>query len=208
LQIDDVELGLLGRHQAANASVAAALALLLEQKGFRMGEQAIRAGLSDVRWPARFEIARRSPTVVIDAAHNVASIESLLATLDESFSVPRDRRTLIFATSRDKDVRGMLSALAPRFGRMVLTRYTSNPRAADPRELAAIARGPCGPHATRSEVVDDPLAAWELVSRTSEPNDLVCITGSCFIAGELRDRVVHARAAEPSPTTPALRRRA
>src|SRR6202044_30012 len=94
-ELHDLALGLLGRHQAANAAVALAAVEQLTTRGFSVSEDAIRLGLAQVRWPARVEVVRRRPTVVIDASHNLASVAALVETLDESFSPAR--RTLVFA---------------------------------------------------------------------------------------------------------------
>ena len=64
--------------------------------------------------------------VVIDAAHNAASVQSLVETLEETFAAKR--RILVFATTQDKDVRGMLQRLLPQFELVILTRYLNNPR--------------------------------------------------------------------------------
>ena len=78
----------------------------LRQQGWPIGEAALRAGLAAVRWPARIEVVGRRPTVILDVAHNVASIGALLAVLRERFA--GRRRLLIFASSKDKDTAGML----------------------------------------------------------------------------------------------------
>ena len=121
-----VEIGLLGRHQAANAAVAMAAVTECQRAGWRIPEDAVRAGLANVRWPARVEVISRRPAVLIDAAHNVASVDALIGVLDESFS--SRRRFLVFATTQEKDVRGMLSRLIPAFDEVVFTRYLDNPR--------------------------------------------------------------------------------
>jgi dihydrofolate synthase/folylpolyglutamate synthase len=176
-----IELRLLGRHQAANAAVALATLDELQRQGWRISESAIRAGLASVRWPARVEVVGRRPTVIIDAGHNVASIAALLATLDESFSARR--RILVFATTQEKDVRGMLIQLLPRFDHVLFTRYSNNPRGVPAEELQALARELSG---QKYPVCVDPTAAWQEVHLLAAPDDLVCITGSFFIAAEMR----------------------
>ena len=135
--LGNIELGLLGDHQRRNAAVALAALGCLQDKGWHVAESAIRYGLAQVRCPARIEICRRKPFVVMDTAHNVASIAALVDTLNQQF--PGKRRVLLFAASRDKDVRGMLRLLVPQFDEIVLTQFLTNPRAVEPGRLEEIA---------------------------------------------------------------------
>ena len=80
-----IALGLLGRHQAANAAVAIAAIEALIDNGWKIPAAAIRRGLEKIVWPVRVEVVSRRPTVVLDAAHNAASIAALVETLAESF---------------------------------------------------------------------------------------------------------------------------
>jgi dihydrofolate synthase/folylpolyglutamate synthase len=191
-ELHNVELGLLGRHQALNAAVAIATTAILRGKGWLIPEAAVREGLASVRWPARVEVVARRPAVVVDAAHNVASIASLLAALDEGFSARR--RWLIFATTQDKQVREMLALLLPQFDGIVLTRYMNNPRFVPVDELAALAReaaaslkGWAGSAVSeRLHAAASPSDAWRLVASRATPDDLICATGSFFLAAEMR----------------------
>jgi len=176
-----VSLGLLGRHQAANAAVALAVLAELRLGGWEIPEEAVRSGLAEVRWPGRVELVARRPAIVIDAAHNPASIEALLAVLRESFSVRR--RILVFAATREKDVPTMLGQVLGQFDHVILTRYLDNPRSVPPEELEAAAVELTG---RRWQVCPRPADAWEAVCRLAEPGDLVCVTGSFFIAAEMR----------------------
>jgi dihydrofolate synthase/folylpolyglutamate synthase len=179
-----IELSLLGRHQAANAAVAIAAAERLQAHGLHVPESAIRRALAAVRWPARIEVVGERPTIVVDAAHNLASIAALVETLEECFTARR--RILVFASTKEKDTLGMLRLLLPRFDRVILTRYTNNPRNLPPEELAAQARE-LG--VSDCIVADSPRSAWAEVLRLAEPDDLVCVTGSFFIAAEMRDEI-------------------
>ncbi len=180
----EVSLGLLGRHQAANAAVAMAVVAELRRGGWSIPEEAIRRGLAALRWPARVELIARRPAVVLDSAHNVASVDALIEVLDESFSVRR--RLLVFAVTFDKDVRGMLSRLLTRFDHIVFTRYLDNPRAVPPEELGAMAADLAG---RRCQVCPVPTDAWEQVRALAAPDDLICVTGSFFLAAEIRRRI-------------------
>ncbi len=206
-RLENVSLGLLGRHQAANAAVALATLGLLQRMGWKIPEDAIRRGLANVRCPARIEVVQQHPTVVLDVAHNVASIEALVEVLNENFAA--SRRLLLFAASKDKDARGMLRRLLPHFDQVLFTRFVNNPRSADPEELAALARElaaepDCGwrhDEANHIHVCPDPQAAWQQMSSLINPDDLVCVTGSFFFAAEMRPLVQQPLAAAPAIET-------
>jgi dihydrofolate synthase/folylpolyglutamate synthase len=186
----DLSLGLVGRHQAANAAVALAALEQLRKSGWNVPEEAVRRGLAGWTWPARVEVAARRPAVVLDGAHNVASVDALVETLDESFSPAR--RLLIFASTQEKDVRRMIQRLSGRFDEVAFTQYLDNPRAVPPEELQAIARELTG---REYPVFLDPAAAWDAVCRLARPEDLICVTGSLFLAAEMRRQL----AARPFP---------
>ena len=110
--------GLIGEHQAANATLAIACAEELQRQGTALSPVAIREGLTCTSWPARLEVMSRDPLVLLDCAHNVASAQALMTALRTSFpGSPTSQRFLIFATSQDKDLAGILRALAPHFHR-------------------------------------------------------------------------------------------
>lgn len=93
------------------------------------------------------------------------------------------KRVLIFAGSSDKDLAGMLEVLAPPFEHIFLTRYSHSPRAVPAERLAEILR-----HQTSVPITicSTPAEAWETARKMSGPYDLICVTGSVFLAGELR----------------------
>jgi dihydrofolate synthase/folylpolyglutamate synthase len=179
-----------GEHQANNAGTAIAAIRTLVRAGWKISDDSIRQGLAAVRCPARVEVVRQNPLVIVDAAHNVASIAALCQTLR---GVGTGRRILIFASSRDKDAAGMLRLLLPEFDEILLTRYIHNPRARDPEELLALAeqelaqiRVSTPPHC---QATTSPTAAWQEAQTLAGDNALVCITGSFFLAAELRPLV-------------------
>jgi dihydrofolate synthase/folylpolyglutamate synthase len=176
-----LELNLLGEHQAANAAVAVACVELLREQGWHLPDAAVAAGLAEVAWPARLEVVGRRPLFVLDCAHNVASAVALAETLRTSFALTR--RWLVFAGSSDKDLDGMFRALAPLFEHAFLTRYTDNPRSVPPDQLAGLLRAACDLPAA---LCPTPADAWRAARDRAGPDDLICITGSVFLAGELR----------------------
>ena len=143
--------------------------------------------------------------MVIDAAHNVASIDSLVEELDQRFS--ERNGVLVFATSRDKDIEGMLRRLLPRFSQVIFTRYGNNPRGVDPAELTRVARPAMDAlsdrqrEAIRFAIRDDPGAAWQLACEWAGADNLICVTGSFFIAAEIRELALSTALPEPPWST-------
>jgi len=182
---DGVAVALLGRHQGANAAVALATLGRLARLGWVIPESAMREGLARLTWPARIELIARRPAVVIDAAHNVASVDALMEVLDESFS-PR-QRILVFATTREKDVRGMLQRLLGQFDQVILTRYSDNPRALALEDLAAAATAVTG---REYRLCARPADAWDAARALATPDDLICVTGSFYLAAQMRQEVL------------------
>jgi dihydrofolate synthase / folylpolyglutamate synthase len=118
-----LKIPLLGEHQVENAAIAYTALQISE---IPISDKAIQKGFSQVKWPARFEVLRREPPVVIDSAHNRDSALRLRQTLDEYF--PERSVILIFCALEDKDISGMLEELKPRLEKVVATR-ADHPRA-------------------------------------------------------------------------------
>lgn len=181
--LEGLALPLLGTYQPSNALLAVAAAHHLGA-----GERAIRAGLARVRWPGRFQVLGRQPTLVLDAAHNPAGARALAASLREYFG--QTPLTLVVAILRDKDAAAILAELAPLARRLILTR-TSNPRAAEPETLRRLAPS-SGPAMETA-----PTAAEALVMATAAPTTpVVCVAGSVSLVG---DALAHLQGGHPDP---------
>jgi len=175
-------LTLTGEHQARNAAVAVAVIDRLQAAGLTIPTPAVAAGLAAVRWPGRIEVLRQQPAIVVDAGHNWAAVAALVTTL-RTHATAR-RRVLVFAATQDKDVAGMLRQLLPMFDSIILTCYQNNPRALAVEDLAGLARSLSDRH---FHTAADPAAAWKLATRIATETDLICVTGSFFIAAEIRE---------------------
>ena len=132
-------------------------------------------------WPARVEVVGRSPWIVIDGAHNVASAQALAETLRTCF--PDVPRTLIFGTTREKDLLGQLRSLLPLFGEVIVTRYLENPRSVPPEEIANAVSSEGGPP---PRAAGSPAEALRIARDCTPEKGLVCVTGSLFLAAETR----------------------
>jgi dihydrofolate synthase/folylpolyglutamate synthase len=189
-EYDEVFLPLAGQHQAHNAAVAlAAVEAFLGGGHAERGPldiDIVRAAFARVTSPGRLEVARRSPTVLLDAAHNPAGARATAEAVQESFGFTR--LVGVFAAMADKDVRGMLEALEPVLAEVVVTESTSG-RAMPADELAAHAVEIFGED--RVEVtprLDDAIDS--AVSLAEEDGDLggsgVLVTGSIVTVAEAR----------------------
>ncbi|WP_432065750.1 bifunctional tetrahydrofolate synthase/dihydrofolate synthase [Streptomyces sp. C10-9-1] len=189
-EYDQVFLPLYGAHQAHNAVVA----LAAVEAFFGVGaEQArtldadtVRRAFASVVSPGRLEVVRRSPTVVLDAAHNPAGAQATAEGITESFGF--SRLIGVVGTSGDKDVRGLLEAFEPIFAEIVVTRNSTD-RAMDVDELAALAVEVFGDDRVVVEPrLDDALeAAITLAEEESEFSGAgVLVTGSVITVGEAR----------------------
>lgn len=176
---------LLGAHQALNAAVALAALRHVQAAGIAISERAIDAGLRAANWPARLEVVRRTPWLVLDAAHNAESALRLREALTSIFPVlPRGKIVLVFGASSDKDVSGMFRELLPITSHLVLTQAMT-PRAFSTDQLAEFARLSGYEHDITQ--LPDAADALHFAESLVQPNDLICVTGSLFVVGEMRN---------------------
>jgi dihydrofolate synthase/folylpolyglutamate synthase len=188
----ELALALPGEHQGANAALACAVMDLLEEAGTTIHVDRAAQALERLRIPGRVEVVHRRPTVILDVAHNVASLEALVRTLAPTRAEYR-RRVLVFGASRDKDWKGMLREVVGRFDHLVLTTFKSNPRALPVDELAQTMAGATASFSTAG----DPKAAWRqavdwLGAADPDADDLICVAGSFYLAAEFREFLVDA----------------
>ena len=174
-------LGLHGDHQRANAGVAVRLLEQLTARGVGVPSDAVARGLANPEWPGRLD-QRRLPDgreLLLDAAHNPAGAAALASYL----TAESQRRPLVFAAMRDKDIDGMFRILLPAIGAAVMTR-ASNPRSADPGMLADSARtiAPALPIAIEPSSTDALAAAWRMSPR-------IVVAGSIFLLGDVMQQL-------------------
>ncbi|MDZ4158252.1 MAG: folylpolyglutamate synthase/dihydrofolate synthase family protein, partial [Anaerolineaceae bacterium] len=110
---------LLGQHQVENAATAYAALQVARKEGLIISEVDIARGFKAVQWPARFEVLRRNPPLIIDSAHNRDSALKLRHAIDDYLA--GQPVILIFGASEDKDVAGMFSELLPRVRMVIAT---------------------------------------------------------------------------------------
>ena len=170
-----VKIPLLGLHQAENAAVAYAA---LKTSGLNVPDEAIQKGFSELKWPARFDVIRRDPPVVIDVAHNRESALRLCQTLDTFF--PDIPVILLFCTLEDKDISGILAELSARVERVVATQ-ADHPRAPSVDWIVEQVRKAHLP----VEAVTPVAAALNRALELAGEEKLVLTAGSVAFAGEV-----------------------
>jgi dihydrofolate synthase / folylpolyglutamate synthase len=174
-----------GPHQVQNALTAvAAVEAFLGGGESPLDPEVVRAALARAASPGRLEIVRRSPTVIVDAAHNPAGAMALRTALEQSFTF--SRVVGVVAILRDKDATEMLEVLEPVLDHVVVTRTTS-PRATPPGELGELAEDIFGEG--RVTVVDDLPDALDVAAGLADEGGVgggVVATGSVTTAAEVR----------------------
>jgi dihydrofolate synthase / folylpolyglutamate synthase len=166
---------LLGIHQVENAATAYTA---LKTSGIPISDEAIQAGFSRVKWPARFEVLRHEPPVVIDSAHNRDSALRLRETLDEYF--PNKPVILVFCALEDKDITGMLAELRPRLALVVATQ-ADHPRAPSAEWMAEQVKKAGIP----VEAVTPVALALDRALELAGDQKIVLSAGSVAFAGEV-----------------------
>ncbi|MGJ3509901.1 bifunctional folylpolyglutamate synthase/dihydrofolate synthase [Enemella sp. A6] len=198
--VGELHLPLHGAHQAHNAALAvAAVEAFLGETG--LDPQVIQDGLDEVRSPGRLELVRRSPSIVLDAAHNPHGARAAAEALTEAFSP--DPLVLVFAVMRDKDADEMLRVWDEVATEVVITRVAGTDRAMPVDDLAEQAEGIFGAtRVHRAERLDDAIElatarAEALAGSGGQPG--VLVTGSVIAVGQARTLLV---GDEPTPAEP------
>ena len=169
---------LAGAHQRHNAAVAlATLAAAADALGFRLRDDAVRAGFAATRWPGRLQVVPGSPPLLLDGAHNPAGALALAEHLAATGGVAP---VLVFASMQDKDVEGLLRPLLPHVERIVATAPRVG-RALAPEELARRARA----LGARAEAVASSKEALERAVQLAGPRGRVVVAGSLYLVGEI-----------------------
>ncbi len=181
----DLFLPLHGTHQAQNAAVAVAAVEAFVGGGEQpLDLDVLRAGLAAVESPGRLEVVRRSPTVVVDAAHNPAGARALRDALNDAFTFVK--LVGVVAVMKDKDATEILEILEPALDEVVITR-NSSPRSMSARELGEIANDLFGEH--RVTVVRELPEALDTAAGLADEGGVgggVLATGSVVTAADVR----------------------
>lgn len=171
---------LLGSHQRQNAAMAVMLSEIAARGiGIPLKKEAVKTALAELQWPGRVELVRTYPPIIVDAAHNAASAQALVAAFRESY--PGRKAVILLGIAGHKDTEGVIEALAPIAESFVATTIDS-PRSMPAASLARAIRAKAA-LPTHTEA-DRPKAL--ALAQTIAADAPLIITGSFYLAGELR----------------------
>jgi dihydrofolate synthase/folylpolyglutamate synthase len=174
-------LALVGDHQVENGAVAVATLAAVAPHLPNLTLEAVRTGLATVQWNGRLQTLHEvpdTPTILLDCAHNVDSANRLRHALTHDYQY--ENLWLIFGASAGKDVAGMLAELLPLATGAVAT-ISTHPRADTPEEIVRLAAQSGFAMAANPDLAQAVVQTWQKAG----PRDLICVTGSIFVVGDL-----------------------
>ena len=170
---------LLGEHQVTNACLAIQGIFLLHQQGeINLSLSQIRQGLLKTRWPVRLQILKKKPLVLLDGAHNVAGMR----TLKKFVKNIENRKILVLAIAKDKEISEMVKLIVPLFERVILTQGNYKPASLDTLEKWI------EPYGIPITKIKDPVKAVEKALSLVKKEDFILITGSLYMVGDVLAR--------------------
>lgn len=172
-------ISLLGKHQCKNASVVIDAVKVLRSRGWKISEDALKSGLRNAKWPARFEILSLKPIFILDGGHNPQCASSIAQAISDY--LPKQKLRLIIGTLADKNVSDVIEILAPKVSEFYCLTPDSD-RAMPADELAALIMSK-GLSAKIYSSSEECLS--ELLESVSE--QAIMAFGSLYLAGELRE---------------------
>ncbi len=187
---EHVTVPLIGEHQAVNCGLSLAILDRLKSRGLAFDDIKALAGLEQVKLPGRIETVWSNPRVIIDGAHNAASVQALFRGISQYIAY--DSMVVIFGCNSDKDIDGMLEQVSLGADKVIFTRAQNNPKSASPEELASLYVERFGKMA---QVAQSFPEAMSIAMRAITREDLVTVTGSFYLIGEAKRHFMETGAA-------------
>ena len=169
---------LFGEHQAINCGLALCMLDVLKSRGIPVDDQKAMTGLANVELLGRMQMISERPYIIVDGAHNAASINALMRGIGQHITY--DSMIVIFACHKDKDVSGMIRQIQLGADKIIFT-STGTPRTCDPAELAAEYTENSGKMAQVADTIEE---AMRIAKSAHTREDLICITGSFYLVAE------------------------
>ncbi len=170
-----------GEHQALNCGLALAMLDELKKQGMEIDDERAMAGLEGVYVPGRMEMLHDAPRILVDGAHNAASVQALIRAIGQN--IPYDSMVMVFGCAADKDIPGMIDQIAKGADKVIFTQAADNTRSATPKQLAEVYEERSGRVAQLADSLTDAIRiAHNAVSR----EDIICVCGSFYLIGEAK----------------------
>jgi dihydrofolate synthase / folylpolyglutamate synthase len=161
-----------GKFQVLNANTALkAISVLHDAYNLKISEDKIKIGLSNTKWPGRFQYLEKN--VIIDCAHNPSGISALVEGLKE---IQYDKLIIVAGFSKDKDIKSISKILKHKYHQIILTK-SENFKAADPKKIKK--------YFNKATVNPNLIDAMKYAKGLSKSNDLILVTGSIYLVGNL-----------------------
>ncbi len=169
---------------AQNATLAVAIIQQLRKQSYHISDEAVQQGMINSPLPLRFEILSDRPILIVDSAHNEASVASVMKTTFQHF--PDISPTIILSVSRDKDYQAICNQLQG-IDLIIVTRYLGNRRALPVAELSKAVENSCK---AKTVSATSPEHALQLAREQTDSDGIILATGSLFLAAEIRELVL------------------
>ncbi len=178
----EMRTGLLGNYQVDNAALVLATCELLIDKNVNISIESIKKGISQNKWPGRLEVVSTSPYVIIDGAHNLNAARNLAKFLSDNLN--GRKLTLVTGMLDDKPYEAILKSILPVCSKVILTQPKID-RSLKPEKLYPIAKR----IVSDVTIIPDVCAAAKHAVTNASPNDAVCIAGSLYVVGEVKEKL-------------------
>lgn len=176
----DVEISMVGRHQAENLKTALATLEILRKSGaVKLDREALYEGLKRARQPGRFEVISEDPLVIIDGAHNEAGAQALQETMAQHFA--GKKILLVAGILADKEIDSIVKFLTKITDHIIVTE-PDNPRKLAAEKLAEHVAD----FGAAAEVVSDVEAAVHRAKELADGYDVILFAGSLYLIGDVR----------------------
>jgi dihydrofolate synthase/folylpolyglutamate synthase len=183
--IPGLQTNLLGRHQMVNAVNTLALLETAVEKQYPLSPAAIRTGLQQVKWRGRLEVIHHDPLIILDGAHNPSGAQVVFDFLHSQIhDCPGRKLILVIGMMHDKNHQGFLRVLLPIVDRLILTQPRMERAASVDALKQAVNRDDLVPY-----LLSDSWEAFNQAKQIANPSDVICVTGSLFLVGEVLERL-------------------
>ncbi len=173
-----------GEHQATNCALAISAINQLKKFGYKFNNIDIYESLAKTSIGGRMELVWERPKILVDGAHNPTALKTLIKSVGAH--IPYDSMVCVFGCCQDKDVAGMLERISLGADKIIFTKASGNPRAAEPQLLQKQFAKISGKMTQVAETLPEAL---EIAAQAASREDLICVTGSFYLVGETKSHL-------------------